>query len=287
MPIDNYRFPGASAAARASLDRARADARLGLSTCHTSPHYYASWSPQGALLAVRETGTRQCQIPKSTRGQVTEFSRRSRTRLLRLMASVDRNALGKSLLVTLTYPRSFTMEASTFKRHFDTWSKRLRRTFPESAAVWKLEFTEAGQAHYHLIVTGVPFMARQWLSRTWYEVVKTGDERHLRAGTQVQRVKSYRKALAYAAKYVAKLSAGKADIAPGRFWGVVGRNKLPVSFCEWELERRDHSRLARVIRNVVSSQRKRPGRQRYPGRWAFCRGDRAERAVAWAAGLLR
>jgi len=61
--------------------------------------------------------------------------------------------------------------------------------------------------HFHLVVMGVPFLARQWLSRAWYQIVGSDDPRHLRAGTQVQRCKSTRKAhQSYAAKYVAKIS---------------------------------------------------------------------------------
>jgi len=64
---------------------------------------------------------------------------------------------------------------------------------------------------------GVPFLARQWLSRAWYQIVGSDDPRHLRAGTQVQRCKSTRKALSYAAKYVAKISTCAPVQHVGRF----------------------------------------------------------------------
>jgi len=126
-------------------------------------------------------------------GTVTQFTRRSRAPHAKKFASVDRVALSKSLLVTLTYPRSFPTDTSTSRRHFHSFSKRLARTFPTSCAIWKLEYQQRAP-HTSLGSDGVPFLARQWLSRAWYQI-GSDDPRHLRAGTQVQRCKSTRKAL--------------------------------------------------------------------------------------------
>lgn len=285
MSAGHSPIKGASAAARASLSLARAQARLGLSSCHISPRAYVRWSPRGALLELRRTGAKQCIVPKNQRGKVSTFSRRSRSRLLRKLASCDRSALSQSLLVTLTYPRSFATGSSTYKRHFDTWSKRLERRFPGASAIWKLEFQDRGAPHFHLIVMGVPFMARQWLSRTWFEVVKSDDPHHRVVGTQVQRVKSYRKALSYAAKYVAKLPVGESASEPGRFWGVIGRKNLPSAVLEWSLEPQGYARLARFVRSLARSGTQRTCRRRYRASWLFCHGERATEAVRYAAGL--
>lgn len=263
----------------------RAERAIGLSRCHNRTGYYGQWSEQGSLLAVKKYGSLPPIRTGQTRGCVTQFSAKSRRRMLRRFATVDRTALSRSLLVTLTYPRSFPVESSTFKRHFHTFSVRLRRTFPNSSAIWKLEFQQRGAPHYHLIVMGVPFLARQWLSRVWFEIVGSGDERHRLAGTQVQRCKSTRKALSYAAKYVAKVSAGEAPSSPGRFWGVIGRQSLASSESHWHLDRRGYSRLSRAIRNLAHSRRRVPSQRRYNASWIFCRGDRAAQLVRWAAGL--
>src|ERR1051325_3644613 len=233
---------------RRSQKIARREARVGLSSCHIRPRYWSEVAPEGTLLGVRSIGVRQCVPPKSKRGEVVSFSRKSRRRMLRLFATVSRTALGRSLLVTLTYPRSFPTESSTYKRHFLTFSKRLRRTFPTSSAIWKLEFQERGAPHFHLIVMGVPFLARQWLSRAWFQIVGSGDDRHFRAGTQVQRAHSTRKTLAYVAKYVAKVSSTKAGAHTGRFWGVVGRRSLDAHSLDWQLERGGQRSLSRAVR---------------------------------------
>jgi hypothetical protein len=266
----------------ASQRAVRREARLGLSTCHTSPRYWAEASPGGAYLAVRSYGERQNKVPTWKRGCVQGFSRKSRSRLMKLLAQCDRSATSKSLLVTLTYPRSYPTESSTYKRHLDTWFKRLQRKFPHVSAIWKLEFQLRGAPHFHLIVLGVPFLARSWLSVAWYESVGSNDERHRRAGTQVQRVNSYKRALSYASKYVAKVSTGETPEEPGRFWGVAGRRALPRHLEVTRLDKPGSCRVARFIRNLVASRTKRPKPGRFPGRWAIVRGDRAAALAAWA-----
>jgi hypothetical protein len=204
--------------------------------------------------------------------------------MLRTIAQCDSQALSRSLFVTLTYPRQFPSDPGIYTRDLDTFSKRLRRTFPHSSALWKLEFQQRGAPHYHLLVMGVPFLARAWLSRAWFAVVNSGDDKHLRAGTQVQRCHSARKACAYAAKYVAKVS----DCVPvwhtGRFWGAIGRRSLPAHRQQWRMDRRGHARLSRVIRHLVSSRSKRTPTGGYPPGWCFANGARAAVAVLWAGG---
>lgn len=72
---------------------------------------------------------------------------------------------------------------------------------------------------------------KRWVSRNWYDVVASGALRHYRAGTRVERIKNFHQLCGYAAKrYVAKheVVPGLAT-KPGRFWGVIGRAKLPAA----------------------------------------------------------
>lgn len=279
-PHIERRLDRAAAAMERSQRRARHDARVGLSRCHIRPRYYAEVAPSGAYLSVHSIGERQTKVPTWTRGIVQGFSRRSRARLLKTMARCDRAETSRSLLVTLTYPRSYPAESATSKLHLKAFSKRLMRAFPHGSAIWKYELQARGAPHYHLIVLGVPFLARQWLSRAWYQVVGSGDPRHLRAGTQVQRVKSYRKALGYAAKYVAKVTDSEADTPTGRVWGVVGRERLPIHLVSCRLDRRRFERIVRVIRKLIAKRSKKRARRRYPSRWAIMNGERGAALVA-------
>lgn len=47
-----------------------------------------------------------------------------------------------------------------------------------------LEFQDRGAPHYHILITGI--LDRQELSRMWYDIVNSGDPRHLQAGTSIQ-----------------------------------------------------------------------------------------------------
>jgi hypothetical protein len=103
--------------ARRAYAVAQACARVGLSTGHISPgRFWAEVAPNGQYVAVRSKGVYQCSQPNSTRGIVHGFSRKSRGRMLRLIAKTDVDLLSNSLLVTLTYPAEFPMESSTYRR---------------------------------------------------------------------------------------------------------------------------------------------------------------------------
>jgi len=60
--------------------------------------------------------------------------------------------------------------------------KRLARTFPDFVRDLKLELINNGRPTLHLVVMGVPFLARQWLSRAWYQIVGSDDPRHPELG---------------------------------------------------------------------------------------------------------
>ncbi|MPY95451.1 MAG: hypothetical protein GEV08_21065, partial [Acidimicrobiia bacterium] len=151
----------------------------------------------------------------------TEFwSPRSRLRMMRRLASLDwrpviasedelfdatgRFVAGVAGLVTLTYPGAWERwapDARTVKRHLERFIGRWDRAIGPFAGAWKLEFQRRGAPHLHLFARipmavehkvgrgrGARFVAESftaWLSRTWFEVVGSHDERHLRAGTGV------------------------------------------------------------------------------------------------------
>jgi len=96
---------------------------------------------------------------------------------------------------------------------------------------------------------------RQWVSLSWYSVVASGDEKHLAAGTNVQTVRTFKGAVAYAAKYCGKvcdfldLETGELR-SVGRFWGILGRVDFPATRVVYSLSEEDYHRLRRVMRRV-------------------------------------
>ncbi len=226
---------------------------LGLSNTHISPlvdregGQCVELSVGGGLVRLRGMGAGRAGGGK--RGKVGGFSRAARRRLLEFLASLNREALAfLPLFLTLTYPGEFTLDPAVWKRDLDVFLKRVRRAYPDAAVVWKLEPQKRGAPHYHLLVFGVEHIPKSWLRQAWYEVVGSGDEKHLWAGTRVERVKSWRGVMAYAAKYLGKVET-VLDWPEyvGRWWGVSGRGLLPIQFYTEHLGRGAFYAFRRVL----------------------------------------
>lgn len=176
--------------------------------------------------------------PPPKRGEVYGLSKASRRRLLDTVNSI-RN-FDRALFVTLTYPDHFPRHAVVWKTHIANFRKRLKRQFPLSGGIWRLELKErksganVGQIapHFHLLIvgaTGSLSRIRRWVACAWYEVVKSGDSKHAYAGTNVERCNNRTHAAWYVAKYIAKVDAAKhfdhvtgERIWTGRMWGKFG-----------------------------------------------------------------
>lgn len=212
---------------------------------------------------------------------VSGFFRRSRNRCRAVGASLDWAAAKRPgqylLMVTLTYPGDWRTCAPTpnhVLRHRRSLEFRYRRaTGDPLAAMWKREFQERGAPHVHLFgwwpwrIGGHPI--RAWLSTNWFEIVESGDARHLLAGTGVD----YRQSIKmsdpsrvgnYFASYMAK---GKfkdyqnqpppdwsnANGSVGRYWGYVGLERLGSDV---PIREADMVQVQRIMRRVLASQKR-------------------------------
>ncbi len=151
------------------------------------------------------------------------------------LSRVDQNKGGKALFAAMTYPNEFPLDAATFKRHLDSFGKRFLRAHPTAGFYWKLEFQKRGAPHFHIIVFGLHLQEktralnrfREWLAETWFEVVDSGDAKHLSAGTSAEIMRSAVGILRYCAGYVSKGDQTLVGIKVGRYWGIVGRCNIP------------------------------------------------------------
>ena len=226
------------------------------------------------------------------RGLVREFSRKSRTRLQQTLCAMPVSHVGRGVLfVTLTYPSEYAGDWRLWKRQLNAWLDRLRRRLPKAAAVWKLEPQKRGAPHFHLLIVGVPFLAKEWLSASWYQVVGSRDPKHLVAGTQVQLARSHKGVVAYASKYTAKPERLPAEWQEGvgRWWGVHNRPGLGI---EWEwgpLSHAGYRRIVRLMRGLVRSRTRHkpraPPRSMPYGTWCVMSSNDAARVYAWVTAL--
>lgn len=167
------------------------------------------------------------------RGVVSSFSSASRRRLMRLIASLERGE--RPIFVTMTYPDIFPDDLVKWKRDIDVFGKRLARKHPQAGFIWRIEFKQrqsgssAGKIapHFHLLVYGAGLRdLLGWVPGSWWAVVGSGDQAHLRAGTRVERIYSWGGIMRYVGKYIAK-EDDYPDSWQGRVWGIVGRARLP------------------------------------------------------------
>lgn len=164
----------------------------------------------------------------SSRGAVTGFSARSSTR----MRGYLRECISDyPIFVTLTYPCGYPCDGEISKGHLRRmltevyrFNTRNGQDMDKYSTFWFLEFQGRGAPHYHLFTTNI--LPHDWLAKTWYRIVGSEDERHLHAGTSVERFRGDNSGVsAYAVKYALKTDQktapeGYSNI--GRYWGVVG-----------------------------------------------------------------
>jgi hypothetical protein len=165
------------------------------------------------------------------RAEIVAFSEKSRQRLRLSLAKVDQSKCGRPIFGTLTYPKEFPLDGETFKRHLKIFSQRFLRAFPSAGFHWKLEFQERGAPHFHPIFWNLDSECldrfRIWLALDWFEVVASGDGKHLVAGTSADLINSQFGIMRYVSGYVSDADQTKPGFKVGRYWGIVGRKNIP------------------------------------------------------------
>jgi len=196
----NVAETGEATGGRSGAQRRPPACALGLSKAHISAR-----KRRGSVTCYRNASFLQLRLWSDAvqekkggapRGEISEFTTAARRRMLQLMAKVEQAAV--PFFVTLTYEEDARREQS-------------RALLEQDPGMFFLD------------------SLRQWVARHSYDVVGSKSISHYRAGTQVEKLRTTKRAFAYAAKrYVAKKEEmPELEHKPGRFWGVVGRKHLP------------------------------------------------------------
>ena len=210
----------------------------------------AAFEFQGGLVKVKSFLPRlHVRSGLATRGVVRDFSRRSRKRMLEVMARLDWRK-HKAIFLTLTYHNLIPNERDA-KIQLRAFLKRLYRAYGHCAVLWRMEYQPGrGAVHFHLLAFDLPYVPKTEVLRLWQEV--TGDATIIM--TRIEMIRSPRQAMYYVGKYMAKIGQyhrGAIDLAtgalapdlvdlsfdhnwldcetPGRFWGIEQRKNLPFA----------------------------------------------------------
>jgi hypothetical protein len=178
------------------------------------------------------------------RGSINGMSEDSKRRLTRKLMRVPwasftgpKNAdVVSGLFLTLTYPGEYSEAWQNWKSHLDKFIRRLKRRCPILGIVWKLEFQRRGAPHFHMVLLFsrpvVVKVFRHWCASAWYQCVGSGDERHLRAGTEAHGLYipgdggGTARLMQYLCKYISKEVDTLEIEGTGRVWG--WRGEVPV-----------------------------------------------------------
>jgi hypothetical protein len=269
---------------RAAASAAAAEpAPVGLSTCHISPQAHLRKARvtiaiggntiklTGPELAGDTMRAKALRHRQTTRGSITEFSKRSRHRLLFKLGNIDqRQILYRPLMATLTYGDDWPTSPVKWKRDLQALVKRILRRYPSAAIIWRMEPQKRGAPHFHLLIFNLRFLPFGQVAQWWADITNGNPA----SCSRVERVRSWRGVMSYASKYLAKLDGdnrqflsgpnGKALSEVGRLWGVINAEALPTDVREFIAEDAQFHQLRRILHRHKSSILRRAGHRHIP-----------------------
>lgn len=208
-------------------------------------------------LEVLKPSFRPCRIKSSavssTRGNIVGFSRKSATRLRRLLLDVD---FGESWAICLTLPGEVQPDCD-YSKLWHGFVVAYRAAF-DNALIWRVELQARKVPHWHLVFCGEYIDALR-LKHLWMDyirvrfVVSRGFYLH---SVKIQSVRRSSSALMYLTAHLSKHKSSQLGWK-GRQWAVVNRSSLrlrssgsTLSFTDeqWRLIVRQFRRLAERLK---------------------------------------
>lgn len=196
------------------------------------------------------------------RGTIKGFSRASRLRMLKFVATLDWPAIRHGVFLTLTFPDSRARCGKAERNQYrHTFFRAMENHLgSEIGALWRCEWMvrKTGKyvgklaPHFHLVIPGVRFIAKDKVKDLWRKSL--GVNHYVSAW--IDSLQTKRKQAVYIAKYCAKeIDASVLDCdaylnTGGRHWGYHRKHLIP------QCERRDYfplpDRVAEDLRRTAS-----------------------------------
>lgn len=239
---------------------------------HISPWMHLHIWAKG--VKVKRQGLQPPQLQGAKRKEINGLSTKARARLLWCAENTPALNGEGMMFVTLTYPGEYPKDGRQVKRDLDAFGKRVRRL--GGYFLWVLEYQTRGAPHFHLLARFPGawdiLHIREWVAVSWFQVVGSGDEKHLNAGTGVEKVKNPQAAGYYMSQYAGKWEQKKIPegvTLPGKMWGLVGCKMPKPEIMGFKADDRKGIELVRVVRRAAASdyafhqrQRIMPGKER-------------------------
>lgn len=161
------------------------------------------------------------------RSEIVRFSAGAASRMGRYLREADAKY---SYMHTLTYPGEYPSDGRLVKYQLKRYLQEVTRLADsngrkrECSHFWFIEFQKRGAPHFHIFTT--EFVDFKICAKLWFDIVNSGDSKHLKAGVRVEKLIKGRKGMiCYAKKYAIKQSQKEVPEIyqnVGRFWGVHG-----------------------------------------------------------------
>lgn len=198
--------------------------------------------------------------PPEKRGEVTEFSRKSRRRLIQKMMKVESSRLCDPVFLTLTWHKEWKADHDEVQRQLNAFLQAVRRKWEDYEYIWRLEFQKRGAPHIHMILwrpAGSKGLdandVEKWASETWHRITEEPSAHHKEYGADCRQITSWREASAYVSKYCAKLEKRPQIEYTGRRWAA--SQSLPTDPVSSHVADLPYiHQLRRILRRWISSQ---------------------------------
>lgn len=164
--------------------------------------------------------------PERLENDIKEFSQKSRKRLFDIFNKINYSSYGIPLFLSLTFHFDSPDNRITLKGFLRNYLKRLQRFLPPFDYIWKFEYQDRGTPHFHLIIfphyKESKFYSKEIeakIKKHWLELKTCKCKHCAKYAAHVIEVKSYKMALSYIAKEIAKVQERYEDHDLGRVWG--------------------------------------------------------------------
>jgi hypothetical protein len=188
---------------------------------------------QGNVVKIRHIH-RKPNSTHSLRDAISEFSMKSRKRLMEFLISIDWDSYDVSRIfeITLTYHENIPRSGTEIKQHRHVLRKNILDKYPGTILIWKLEFQKRGAPHFHMIMIAPheiklgdyycvkdnrliffdreekqhmekgSFGFRAYMQMRWNAITEEGIM-HLNSGIEVEKVRNPKGMPQYLAQYIA------------------------------------------------------------------------------------